>query len=263
MGMDLDRLAAVEPAVDERAVEEELALYLSPPPPPTRGASAAPAREPWKITSVAAADWAMRMLGDCKARVQEYDDQITLWQRARRQIATAGDWFEERLKEWGIGERTPQRKSFPLAHGTIQTRETQPRAVVVNEDQAIAWAKVVVPDAVKVEESFLISRAGVTVEPLVVAFASTQKATGDVETIPVDRLKMQPAPLDQLMFANLQERLGDGFVVEAVTELFAVHHTTMTVGEGEHAEEVDSVVIVPGLDVQDGAVTATVRPLGV
>lgn len=244
--MQLERVAAPPAQVDEAAVERELMEYLG-----ERPENVPPVREPWRINTLGAADWAMRQLRDAQRLAQQYRDEIALWTAALNRIAHAGEWFEERLREWAISQRTDQHKSFSVAHGTVSTRSSKARAVVVDEPAAIAWAKEHGRlDAVKVTESFLISEAGVFVAALVVGFESTNKLTGDME-----QLAVTPAPLNEHDLAKLRETLGDGYVVEPILELFAC--TTIANGD-----EPDTVEVVPGLAVAPEKVTASVKPLG-
>lgn len=234
--MDLDVIAAVPPAVDEGAVQAELEAYL---------AGRDVERAPWRITTLGQADWAMRQYGDIQARVQEYRDEVALWQAALKRVEQAGDWLEERLKEWGADQRTPQRKSFPLAHGTVYTRESKQRIEVVDEDAALGWAKVACPDAVKVTEEFRVSMVGdaARIQDCVVAFTSTNKATGEAETI---TLKSGPVPLDPERLAALRDKLGDGYQVDPIVKPYVVD------GAG---------ALVPGMRVRAATVTASVTPL--
>lgn len=231
--MDLEAIAGVQPPVDERVVQGEVEVYVE------HGVMSA---EPWRIESVGAADWAMRRLAECEARVIEYQGEVALWESVRDRVARAGEWFEDRLKEWAVSERTEQRKTFPLAHGTVRTSKRQPGIMVTDEDAALAWATSECPDAVKTTTKFLVSEACAKVTECVVAFTSTDKTTGEVERIPVD-----PSPLDPVRLDALRAKLGDGYVVEPVIDLFVVD----TLGR-----------LVPGLAVKPGTVTASVTPLG-
>ena len=235
--MDLDKLAKIEPPTDEQAVEQDLERWLD-------GGHPVMHRPPWAITDNNSADWAIQRLAECRARVQEYRDTIALWQNALDRIDAAGDWFEDRLKEWAVANRTPQRKSFPLAHGTVGTRSSQQRIEVVDEPAAIAWAKVAAPAAVKSTERFLKSEVGgaASIVQCVMALRATDKATGEYELIAVD-----VAPLDPARLAKLQTKLGDGFVVEPVFEQYVLDPTGAQ---------------VPGLTVKPAEVTASVTPLG-
>lgn len=239
--MDLEAIAGVtDPSIDEDAVGAEVTGWVE-----GRDVDsiAQGLREPWKITSLGAADWAIRRLAECQARAQEYRDEIALWQDAARRIESAGEWFEDRLKEWAVEQRSPQRKTFPLAHGTVSTRQSQPKIEVVDEPAAILWAKVAAPGAVKVTEAFRVSevKGAADIVECVVAFAATNKSTGEME-----RIEVEPAPVDPERIAALVDKMGDGYVVEPIMALRVVD----TNGK-----------MVPGLAVRLGSVTASVTPL--
>ncbi len=230
--MELERIAAVEPPVDEAIVEQEVTDFVS-------GASIVAGRiGGWKISNVGQADWAMRKLADLTAYRQELDDQVSLWQAARDRVRMAGEWFEARLREWAIVERTPQRKTFPLAHGTVGTRESKARITVFDEQQAIAWAREHCPDAVKTTESFLISKVTeqhASIQEVVVGWRVTDKATGEQnEYVSLDDNEINGAA-------------DSGHVVQPILELRVL--------DAEDRQ-------VPGLGVREAEVTATVTPLG-
>lgn len=235
--MDLERIAGVEPPVDEDAVHEEVAAYVG---------GVELHREPWKITSLGQADWAMRRFAEARALAQTYQDEIDLWTVPLKKIRAAAGWFEDRLKEWAIEQRTPSLKTIRTAHGTIPTRQSQPKITVVDEAEAIGWGWRVAPDTIKQTEKFLVSAIGdrASIVECVVAYESVDKTTGEVERIPV---MGSPVPLVPAMLDQLRERMGDGYTVDAVTEPFVVDVEGM---------------IVPGLTVTPGDVTATVTPLG-
>jgi hypothetical protein len=230
--MDLERIAAVELPVDEAVIEAELNDYV-------QGAPLAGRIEPWKITNVGQADWVMRKLADVTAYRQELDDQVSLWQAARDRVKRAGEWFEARLREWAIAQRTKERKTFPLAHGTVGTRESKARITVFDEQLAIEWARKACPGAIKKSESFLISQVteakAASIEEFVVAWRVTDKATGE---------QTEHAPGSVVEVDDLR---ASGHVVEMITELRVVD------AEGK---------LVPGLGVREAEVTATVTPLG-
>lgn len=133
-----------------------------------------PSREAWKIEHLGQADWAMARLADIQARARHYDDQIMLWEAAKKRIERGMDWLQARLAEWGIAQRAaaPKVKTFPLAHGTVATRGGKPKIVVIDEDAVIDWALVSDnDDAVKVVKRWLVSNScvrivdGVAVDP--------------------------------------------------------------------------------------------------
>lgn len=242
--MDLHALVPVPAPVDEAVVEAEIADYLGSRLNQTVGGPGGGlVREPWRIANMGAADWVMRRLADVRALAQEYRDQIALWEDAARRTDLVGAWFETRLKEWAIESRTKDRKSFPLAHGTVTTRQT-PAAIKVDDDEkAIEWAKVHCPDAVKVEESLRISVAKpmLTIGSFIVGFRATNQETGESERIDVD-----PVPYTDQAVDDVRE-LMPGFVVEAIEEARVV-----SVADG---------TIVPGFYIEAGHVTASVSPV--
>lgn len=143
---------SVEPVVDEAAVWAEVEVAVDGP-----GSELRPV--PWKITGLGQAGWAMKKLAELRAVQAQYDDEIERWRRAQVRVRSAAGWFEDRLKEWAITERTTTIKSFTLPAGTVSTRQAaQPRIIVTNDEAAVAWAEVKCPEAVKVEKSLLVSK---------------------------------------------------------------------------------------------------------
>lgn len=235
--MDWDKIAAVTPPVDVDAVEAELTAYLDQVDPVVK-------REPWRITNLAQADWAMRRVAEAQAVIEQYKDQVTLWKAALSRVEDAAEWFDARLQEWAIEQRTPSRKSFPLAHGTVSTREAPARIEVLDADAAVDWARAACPDAVKVTTEFLVSKIGdaARIAPCVVEWVAVDKTSGEVDRQAVTSIVV----FTDEGLADLQERLGDGFVVEARTELRVLDKANAP---------------VPGLGVKPSAVTASVKPL--
>jgi hypothetical protein len=232
--MDIEAIAGLQSPVDEERVQGDVERYV-------RGE---PEGAPWRIASIGQADWCMQRLADIQRRVVQYTDEIALWQAALRNVQAASDWFQDRLMEWGVEQRTAARKTFPLAHGTVRTTEHKARMQVDDEKAALEWAKVACPAAVQVREKFLISEVGTAahVTACVVGYKATNKASGEYERIPIK----QPYPFDEVTLAQIADRLGDGFVVEAEMEDFVLD------GEGN---------VVPGLSVRPGSITASVTPL--
>lgn len=268
--MDWNAVAGVAPPVDEAAVEFELVEYVA-------GRDLPATVTEWTISTPGQADWAMTRLADAREYQQQMQDQATLWQEATARVRSAGAWFEAKLQDWALLNRTKDRKSFPLAHGTIGTTERKPSIEVSDEDAAIEWAKNTVvpvpcPDcegagdafecercggsrsiftpiaslgAVKYSEEFRISVAKdhLHIGELVIAWLSRDKTTGEAERINVD----PPTVFVQDELDRVQVIVGDSYVVEA--------------------EVVPAVLdardqLVPGMRVKPGSVTATVRPLG-
>lgn len=237
MGMDLDRVAGVEPAVDESDVQAELERYLS-------GEAEPAGREPWRITTVGQADWALEQVAAAHRRRQGYQDEIDLWTAALKRLTAGAEWLEERLKEWAAAERTDKVKSFPLAHGTVATRKSNRAIDVVDEDAAIEWARSACPDAVKKVESFLKSNVGdaARIAEVIVAYEAVNTLTGDVERVPTPK----PAVFDAAKFERLRDRLGPDYTVQPIMDWAVLDQQDLP---------------VPGLAVRPESVTATVTPL--
>lgn len=197
--MDIERVAAagLEPVVDEQRVQWEVEGYVTghyaATDPAGRNAERDINLEPrvrWEITSLGAADWAMQQLARIEAVAREYDDEIARWAKLRANVARAGEFFRGHLERWAVSQRTDKRKSFPLAHGTVSTRESKPAPEVVDEEAAVGWCKVHAPDAVKITESVLISRVPVRVAEIIVGWRFTNRTTGDIvhvlDEFPID-----------------------------------------------------------------------------
>lgn len=236
MGMDLDKLAGVAPAVDEDAVEEELHMYLI---------GVRDDREPWAITTVGQADWAMQLVADADRRTRQYQDEIDLWTDAKRRLSSGADWLRDRLEEWAVGLRTDKAKSFPLAHGTVATRKTKPAIDVIDEEALIAWAREHAPGSLHTVERCNKSELGdaAVITEVIVAYEAIDKTTGDVERVPVPKVSV----FDEAKLDRLRERLGDNYQVNPEFALAVLDP------DGE---------LVPGVEIRPERVTATVTPLG-
>lgn len=233
--MDLEQIGGVTAPVDEDVVLGELDGYV-------RGMPVA-RDQPWRIENLGQADWAMVKLADARRHLSEYRDQVALWQACIQRMERAGEWFEDRLKEWGIANRTDSRKTLQVAHGTVGTREQKPAIGVVDEQAALDWARANCPDAVKHgEDEFRVSKVGdaAQIVTCIIGYAATEKVTGQTQRYSVESVRFSPARV-----AQVQEAMGDEYVVEAATQL----------------EVWDNTGPVPGLGVKAGTVTATVSPL--
>jgi hypothetical protein len=177
--MDFEALADVEPAVDavtEGVVEAQMAAAVE---------GRAPER-PWAIMSLRQADWVLERVADLEVARREYEGEVARWRDGVLRLERAESWLRERLKVWGRANRTAQRKTFTLAHGTVATREGRDRVRVDDEAAAVAWAKVHCPDAVKVEERFLPSHC-----PHLIAIADRREVVGET-MIDLDTGEIQP-----------------------------------------------------------------------
>ena len=234
--MNWTAIGGVASPVDDDVVQEEVEAFLG---------GRELARVPWQITNLGQADWCMRRLAEARAHEQAYRDEIALWRAALDRVEGAASWFEARLEEWGVGQRTSATKTFPLASGTVSTRESKARIGVEGDETVlIEWARVACPGALRKSERFLVSEVGsaAIIADVIVGFVSIDKSTGESERIDVNEV----AAFHPDRVEVLREMMGDGFVVEAVCEQAVVG--------------VDGLPI-PGLVVRPATVSATVKPL--
>lgn len=239
--MDIEKLAGLEPDVDVEAVEAEMWEYATQAP-VTRD-------EPWRITTLGAANWAMRKVKDLQRAADDYRLQALRLSDAADRIARAATFFIERLEEWGIGSRTDAVKSFATTHGVVSTTAHKAKAVVDDEDALIAWLDLVaesepaMADCVETKRRVRLTewRRAVTLGELVVEWQAIAKTTGETQVVPVEPIRFTPERL-----AKVQAKMGDGFTVQPVT-VPAVFYK-------------DADTPVPGSGVQDAYVTASVKP---
>lgn len=236
--MDIERMVAVQSAVDEEVVFAEIEGFVRGWVPGIDPVSAPRAR--WRIQSLGAADWAMVKVAEVDAIVRRYADEIDRWSRARTDAAKAGIWLSERLKEWAIESRTDNTKTFRLAHGEVGTREQKPKAMIVDESVALEWAHGHDQSAIKKTEEFQISKCSARLVECVRLFVITDRHTGEVSELPVD-------PDSPLYGDDAAKTLEDlGVTAQAVIEL-----RVLTVDGRPY----------PGLGVKDGKITATVSSI--
>ena len=241
--MDPRELAPVPVQVDEDAVDDEVRRYVT-------GAITPAPRPPWRIENAGQADWCMRRLNDVDRAVQEYSDQITLWSDAKARLARARTWYEARLQDWALANRTDAVKTFPLPHGTVSTTRTGEGIMLVDAERAVEWAQQHAPQAVKTEYSLLVSQLGddAVIVDMVEAWRGVN-AEGEIHVLElvdaVEWTEKRQADAAQL----LADTLGDG-------------PWQVTV-ERSHRAVVDrDGVPVPGLAVRPAKVTAKVRGAG-
>lgn len=232
--MDLEAIAGRPPEVDHEAIDTEVMAYVNREVPAVK--------ERWKITTLGQARWCLQRVAEVRAAAAEYDAEIEVLARARDRLLRAVEWHEDRLKDWAIENRTEARKSFDLGYGTVSTRPTKEAVVVADSALALEWAKRACPAAVKTEESFLVSKvSGVSIATVVKQYRVINPETGETHTIDL----IDPEVLDEDSMQGLADCFGGPpFRVEATETYRAV------VDEGG--------VVVPGLGVRAGKITATV-----
>lgn len=246
MVMDVERLLAPEAQVDEDAVAQELGRYI-------RNEDDPDDWEPWRITSLGQADWAVRQVAAIQAKAGEYDDEVALWREAKRRAVASAEWFEERLAEWAVAQREASGgrvKTQQLAHGAVETRASKPRVEVEDEAAVIEWARKQCPAAVKVTESFAKSEAirggQLNIRDVCVGYRAIDTESGRIEEIEAEPLFDDGARTGAFE-ANLHATVGPHILVERITE-------PMVVDAGGD--------VVPGVVVVGERVSATVRSFG-
>jgi hypothetical protein len=240
--MDLERIADVPQPVDEQAVQEEILAWLNDTPTPWH-------REPWRITSIAAADWAMRTVAEVRAREAQCQAESQAWLRAAQRVGHAAEWLEDQLRGWAIEQRTAKLKTQHLAHGTVATREAPARIEVVDEDAVIQWALTAAPTAVRMTAEFRKSEVGEAwrIAEVVVGYEAIHRETGEVETVWCADLGLDVAPFDAEVFTAAKQAMPDHSLTAIMED------RVLDANDGE----------VPGVRVEPAHVTATVRPMEV
>lgn len=233
--MNLDTIADVPVPVDEAEVQAEILAWLNDTAPPEQ-------RAPWTITSLGAADWAMRTVAEWRSRASEFADQAEAWRRCEKRAIRGALWLEERLAEWAIDRRTEKVKTMALAHGAVSTRTVKPTIELTDEDAAIAWARTHAPDAIHTTTRLNKSEVGDAwrIGEVVVGYEWTFPTTGEQEY----HQAAWPAPFDPEAYAELVASEPD-FVIEPCYEAAVI--------------DTDGAV-VPGVEVVPGRISATVKP---
>jgi phage host-nuclease inhibitor protein Gam len=110
--------------------------------------------DPWEITDLGAAEWAMRHVAECDTELAqletmraEWVDQIERWfGDASQPVRSRRAFFDAHLQAWAIDERERsggKTKSIDLPSGRVSTREQKPRVVVFDEPAVVEWAETV------------------------------------------------------------------------------------------------------------------------
>lgn len=241
MSNAIEQVLAMEPVVDEAAVARELEGYLEGYQVGWQPADDSMPVPRWTIDTMGKADWAMRKLAEIRATAQQYRDEVTLWQQQADRVAKAAGWFEDHLKAWALASRTKDRKSFPLAHGTVSTTERKRKAIVVDEAAAIDWAEGHCQAAVATTKKFQISNAGASVVDWLAGWDIVDKLTGDHSFAEVEPCEFHQDMLDQERAVSASLLIEPVFVAVVVA------------ADGRR---------IPGLDVAPSTVSASVQPLG-
>lgn len=131
------------------------------------------ARERFRVTDDAKAEWALRKLARVRARkatneqlAEAERERVAAWLAdANGSLEHEERFFAGLLEDYARRERD-ERKSISLPHGTVSTRKKAARIDVTDPDAVLSWAKATHPDAVevieKVSKSALNKLASVT-----------------------------------------------------------------------------------------------------
>lgn len=124
----------------------------------------------WRITDDGSAEWALRHVAEAEAELDrlgaqaaDWAERINAWfQHQAKPLLAKRAFFSAHLERYALEARAadPKRKSVVLPSGVVQTRVSNPRVQVADPEQALAWAKVHDPDAVKVAEDVQVSKLG-------------------------------------------------------------------------------------------------------
>lgn len=133
--------------------------------------------EPWAISDVDEATWAMlrlahaqQMVAGIAEKAAEWRQRIDEWARlAARPFEATVAFFDERLQAYALAERAmspkdkrgePTVKRITTPAGHVQTRAGAKPVAVVDSEKLVAWLKVNLPDAVKTTETPLLPVLG-------------------------------------------------------------------------------------------------------
>ena len=119
-----------------------------------------PAREPFKVDDDSKADWAMRKLASIRRKQAENKDifdrevkRVMEWlEKVNTALERDAEWFESNLRPYALQERSKDRKSIVLPHGTIKTVAGWVKFDIEDESKLIEWAEKNAPELVRVKK---------------------------------------------------------------------------------------------------------------
>ncbi len=119
-----------------------------------------PAREPFVVDDDSKADWAMRKLASIRRKQAEntaiFDREVARVSEWLVKVNTALDrdaeWFEANLRPYALQERSKDRKSIVLPHGTIKTVSGRVKFDIEDESKFLEWAETNAPELVRVKK---------------------------------------------------------------------------------------------------------------
>jgi hypothetical protein len=119
-----------------------------------------PAREPFVVDDDVKADWAMRKLASIRRKQAEnkaiFDrevDRVSEWLvKVNTALDRDSEWFEANLRPYALQERSKDRKSIVLPHGTIKTISGRVKFDIEDESKFLEWAETNAPELVRIKK---------------------------------------------------------------------------------------------------------------
>jgi len=119
-----------------------------------------PAREPFQVDDDSKADWAMRKLASIRRKQADnkaiYDrelQRVSEWlEKVNTDLERDAEWFESNLRPYALQERSKDRKSIVLPHGTIKTVSGRIKFDIEDESKFIEWAETNAPELVRIKK---------------------------------------------------------------------------------------------------------------
>lgn len=122
--------------------------------------------EGFRVTDRASAEWVMERIFDSEAEVAALEARAETIRkniaRMAAEHARKAQWLRDRfgpqLEEWARAELAGKKvRTVRTPFGALAFRKTKPKLSVTDLARAVEWCKEHVPDAVKVQESILVS----------------------------------------------------------------------------------------------------------
>jgi hypothetical protein len=118
------------------------------------------AREPFIVDDDSKADWAMRKLASVRRKQADnkaiFDREIlrvSEWlDKVNTDLERDAEWFEANLRPYALQERSKDRKSIVLPHGTIKTVSGRVKFDIEDESEFLAWAETNAPELVRIKK---------------------------------------------------------------------------------------------------------------
>ncbi len=208
----------------------------------------------WRIDGTGSAAWAMAHVINSGAQLEALTAQAVEWygridawlvHESAPPRATAA-FFAAHLERFALDTREadPRKKSVTLPGGKVQTREAKPRAVVIDEAEALAWAAKNAPEAIQTTEKLRLEalRLRLTVKEMVTIAWVTNSCGCKVSVRDEEGLDIPPVGTET-------ECSTCG--ADALIGMVEVLHSRWVVTDAEGGD-------VPGVDVDPGGVTAKV-----